>query len=533
MVMWGLASLVGSAVTVSGADAFSGGVQPPGGASAASRPAVSEALEAQIRIADAPWLDRELTRFCAALGRDSRSLRKSLAEALYHTRTLDAIDISRPAVFMWSKGNAPLQAIIPIRADMRRQFVEEFGVMGAGEAPLVRVGDRDGTVIYTQNHVDGLREYRLLVTDSVAFLARSAEECRKLAARAATLLPVVGSDVAPVTLTCSGAWLREHDLLSWSWSPRVPLYSWLPNPELLSAAQQAILGQVESMSFEVRPSAGGKARLTTRFVAVAESELAAWIATQQNQGSRLQTQIGGPETALKITSRIVWQDKLGQIAARLLPSQRTARGAAWTPLAESAWNQTFAVAERVVDAVWSVEVPSPGRQVQMLVLDQPRGDEQVQALNQMAGTYLTVPATLRAITGYQAAVRTVPAADGHPALTSLVCATNQHTVMVDGWNIAENAVLTHTEAAVRRLQQVSSAVGEPAILNLWCNLGRVVRLAPAIDTEVTIADAVVTGTLRTVGVNALQVEVNIPLQDSALALGHLPDDGRERHSGSK
>lgn len=494
---------------------------------------LSESLEAQIRIADALWLDRELTRFSAALGRDSKSLRRSLAQALYHTRTLDAIDTARPAAFMWSKGNAPLQAIIPIQVDKRRQFIDEFGIMGAGEAPLVRVGDRDGTVIYTQNHVDGLREYRLLVIDSVAFLARNAEECRKLAGRAATILPVVGSDVAPVTMTCSGAWLREHDLLAWSWSPRLPLYSWLPNAELLTSAQQAVLGQIESMSCEIRPSAGGKARLTTRFVAVAESELAAWIATQQDQGNRLQPQIGGAETAFKISSHIIWQDKLGQIAARLLPGQATARGAAWTPLAESAWNQAFAVAERVVDAVWSVEVPSPGRQVQMLVLDQPRAEEQAQALNQLAGTYLAVPAALRTIAGHQAAVRTVPAADNQPPMTSLVCATNQHTVMVDGWNIAENTVVAYAEAAVRRVQQVSLAAGEPAILNLWCNLGRVVRLAPAIDSDLTIADAVVTGTMRTAGVNAVQVEVTIPLLESALALGHLPDNGRERRSDSK
>ncbi len=489
-----------------------------------------DTFEAQLRISDATWLDRELTRFCAALGRDSKPLRRSLAEALYHTRTLDAIDTARPAVFMWRKGNAPLQAIIPIQADKRRQFIDEFGVMGAGEAPLVRVGDRDGTVIFTQNHIDGLREYRLLVMDSVAFLAHNADECRKLAARASTILPVVGSGVAPVSLNCTGAWLRAHNLLEWSWSPRVPLFAWLPDADLLNTAQLAILGQVDNLSCEIRPSAGGKARLTTRLMAVSESELAAWIATQQNQGSRLQTQIGGTETALKVSSHIVWQDKLGQIAGQLLPAQRAAHSGTWTPVAEAAWNQTFAIAERVVDAVWSVDVPSPGRQQQMLVLDQPRSDEQVQALDQLAGAYLTVPATQRSITGYQAAVRVVPASDGRPSLVSLLCATTQHSVMVDGWNLSENEVLTRAEAAVRRLQQVSSAAGEASILGIWCNLGRIVRLAPGIDPEITIPDAVINGALRTAGVNTLQLDLNIPLSEAALALGHLPDDGREKRS---
>jgi len=514
-----------------GADAFSGGTSTgtasAGGTTAMPQSQVAEGLDAQMRIADAPWLDREVTRFCAALGRDPKPLRRALAESLYHTRTLDAIDTARPALFMWRKGNAPLQAIIPIQADKRRQFVEEFGVMGSGEAPLVRVGDRDGTVIFTQNHVDGLREYRLLVMDSVAFLARNADECRKLAARAPTLLPVVGSGSAPVSLTCSGTWLRARDLLAWSWSPRLPIMQWLPTTALLDAAQKSTVAQVESMSFEVRPAADGKARLAVRLTATPESELAAWIATQQNQGSRLQTQIGGPETAIKISSHIVWQDKLGQIGQVLAPAQRAARGAAWTPTVEEAWTQAFSIAERVVDAVWTLDVPSPGHSQQMLVLEQPRGEEQLQALDRIAGAYLNLPATQRAITGYQAAVRSVPPLDGHPSLVSLLCATSRHTVMVDGWNMTDSDVLSRTEATARRLQQVSSSAGEPAVMSVWCNLGRLVRLAPGVDPEVTIPDAIISATLRTAGVNGLQFDLSAPLVEAALALGHLPDEGRE------
>ena len=511
------------------ADAFSGGTPgtPSNAGAAITQSLVAEGLDAQMRVTDAPWLDRELTRFCAALGRDPKPLRRALAENLYHTRTLDAIDTARPAVFMWRKGNAPLQAIIPIQADKRRQFVEEFGVMGSGEAPLVRVGDRDGTVIFTQNHADGLREYRLLVMDSVAFLARNADECRKLAARASTLLPVVGSGSAPVSLTCTGTWLRARDLLAWSWTPRLPIAQWLPGSALMEGAQKAALGQVDSMSFEVRPTADGKARLAVRMTATAESDLAAWIATQQNQGSRLQTQMGGPETALKIASHVVWQDKLSQIGVALAPAQRAARGAAWTPTVDEAWTQTFSIAERVVDAVWSLDVPSPGRHLQMLVLEQPRGDEHLQALDRIAGAYLNQPGTPRAITGYQASVRSVPAFEGRPTLVSLLCATTRHTMMVDGWNMTDSDVLSRTEATARRLQQVSSNVSDPSIISVWCNLGRLVRLAPGVDSEVTIPDAIVSGALRTVGVNTLQFDLSAPLVESALALGHLPDEGRE------
>ncbi len=487
---------------------------------------IADGLDAQMRVSDALWLDRELTRFCAALGRDPKPLRRYLAEQLYHTRTLDAIDTARPALFIWRKGPAPLQAIIPILADKRRQFVEEFGVMGGGEAPLVRVGDRDGTVVYTQNHPDGLREYRLLVTDSVAFLARNGDECRKLAARAATMLPLVGSGVAPVSLTCTGDWLRARDLLAWSWTPRLPLHWWLPTGAILDAAQSATLKQVDSMSFEVRPGAGGKARLAVRATAIPDSELAAWIATQQNQGNRFKAQ-GGPETAIRIASHVMWQDKLGQLAQALAPAQRQALGATWTTATDEAWNQVFSVAERVVDAAWTLDVPVPGSQVQMLVLEQPRGEEQTQALDRVAATYLGVPATQRAVTGFQAALRTVPAAGASPSLIQLLCATTRHTLIVDAWNVTEAEVLAGTEATARSLQQVAPVTAEPSIVSVWCNLGRLVRLAPGIDTELTIADAIISGALRTAGVNTIQFDLNVPLIESAQALGHLPDETRE------
>lgn len=513
-------TLLAAALPLVAEDAFT-----PGSTTAvATTVATSEAFDAVVRIADAPWIERELARFCAALGRDPRPLRRALAEALYHTRGLDAVDTARPAVFIWRKGPAPLQAIIPIRADHRRQFIEEFGVMGAGEPPLVRVGDRDGTVVYSQNYPDGLREYRLLVMDSVAFLARNADECRKLAARSATLLPQMGNGSAPVSLTCTGEWLKSSGLLTWAWSPRVPVRQWLPGPALLDIAQGAVLGQLETATFEIRDGAGSRARLTAKLTARPDSEFAAWIATQQNQGNRAQTQVGGPTTAIKIAAHVTWQDKLEQLARALVPVLAASGNAAWTPAVEESWVQAFVTAQRSADMVWMLDTPRVNSQVQTLILEQPRAEEQLQQLELVTTALTGVQPTSGTVTGYPAARRGVKATATEQSLEQVLCATSRHVLLVDGWNLLAADVMLSAEGTARQLQQVTAPAGEPAIATVWFNLGRLVLLAPGIDTEVTIPDAVIQGALRTAGVNVVQLELNVPLQEAAQALSHLPDE---------
>ncbi len=485
--------------------------------------AAADAYDAVVRIADAPWVERELSRFAAALGRDPQPLRRALAGALYHTNSLEAVDTARPAVFIWRKGLAPLQAIIPIKTDHRRQFIEEFGVMGSGEPPLVRVGDRDGTVVFSQNHPDGLREYRLLIIDSVAYLARNAEECRKLAASSATLLPQLGNGSAPLALTCTGEWLKTSGLMKWSWPSRVPLQQWLPGSALIDAAQAALVGQLGSATFEVRDGAANRARLLARLSARPDSEFAAWIATQQNQGNRTQTQVGGPATALKIAAHITWQNKLEQVSRTLIPVLASQRGAEWTPASEESWVQAFVTAQRSADVVWLLDAPHANSQVQTLILEQPRADEQFQQLDQVNTALLGVKPTPATVTGFQATRRALKASATHQSLEQVLCATSRHVLLVDGWNLPAADVMRSAEETARKLQQVAAPAGEPAIATVWCNLGRLVLLAVGIDTEVTIPDALLQGTLRTAGVNAVQFELTVPLVAAAQALSHLPE----------
>jgi hypothetical protein len=506
---------------------FLAGAEPfvPGSSvNAAPRPVAADGIEAEIRIADAPWLDRELTRFAAALGRDSKPLRRQLAQTLYHTKSLDAIDTTRPALFIWRRGASPLQAIIPITPNGRRQFIEEFGFMGAGQPPLVRVGDRDGTVIYSQNHPDGLREFRLLITDSVAYLARNVDECRMLAARAATLLPVVGS-AAPVALICTGDWLRRSRLTDWSWSPRLPVHSWLPTSALLAAAQAAALDQIELLTCEIKAVGDGRARISARITAQPQSEFAAWIASQQNLGNRILSQFTQPDTAIRIGLHLAWQDKLELFGASQSAALQKLAGATWTPEVQDAWHEALVWTQRCTDAVWTLAVPQAGRQLHTLAIEVGGAEDQVARLNQVAGALTGTTATTATVTGFMAAKRQLKPLAGRPPGTQVLMATTRDVLLFDGWNVPEADVLRHAGELARRLQQIPLAPSEPALIDAYINLGRLMRLAPEIDTELMIPDAIAYGTLRTAGVNILQGELTIPLVDSAAALNHLPDEG--------
>jgi hypothetical protein len=121
-----------------------------------------------LKVNDPRLLDRETTQFAAGLGIDPAPMRAGLARLLFRSRTLDGIDLSRPALMAWRKEQPALLAIIPL--SNRRNFLESFGASVGDDSPLIRVNERDGTVVYTQNGNDGLIEYRLLVSDRAAYL---------------------------------------------------------------------------------------------------------------------------------------------------------------------------------------------------------------------------------------------------------------------------------------------------------------------------------------------------------------------------
>ena len=71
-----LLSLVVAVVPLAAEDGFTPGATAP----QTTTVAASDAYDAVVRIADTPWVERELSRFAAALGRDPQPLRRALAE---------------------------------------------------------------------------------------------------------------------------------------------------------------------------------------------------------------------------------------------------------------------------------------------------------------------------------------------------------------------------------------------------------------------------------------------------------------------
>jgi hypothetical protein len=237
--------------------------------------------------------------------------------------------------------------VIPV-AD-RVKFLDSFGVVDPGEPPLVRVGERDGTVIYRQNQPGGEWEYRLLVAANAAFLTRSAEECRQLAASVGSL--VAEPFAAPVEAT-----LRRSGLAS----PHIPGTDWLSTlpalpmdlaeiskvPGLLTQAWQELSNQTASVTFTAQSGPQGDLRLTARLIAKPDTPLAGWIPTQRPSAERLAGQLRTPATAMMVSGRLTFQGQLERWAFEQAVVLRTAAAARWNDNADGAFRGFCTLLER-------------------------------------------------------------------------------------------------------------------------------------------------------------------------------------------
>ena len=91
----------------------------------AADPTDPAGAERLIQINDAHWVEREASRFAAALGQDPVPVRRRIAERLYRSRDLNGIDTLRPALLWWGTESGPLTALIPLKD--RRIFCDGFG----------------------------------------------------------------------------------------------------------------------------------------------------------------------------------------------------------------------------------------------------------------------------------------------------------------------------------------------------------------------------------------------------------------------
>jgi len=323
-----------------------------------------------LRISDGQSLERELSQVVSACGNDPVSQRTQMAEALYLSSSLDAVDLQRPALIAWRDGPSPLVAIIPVSD--RPAFMDGFGVLPFGEAPLVRIGDREGTIVFTQNLADRHDEYRLLITNNTAYLARSAEECATLAEH---------------PLTDSG----EEGSLSYStWGPfpqglgsglpvEIPdLGCALPKglSGLLALGSKALPGlvsaQLTDWSWQLKVD-NNTADWTGTAELDPQGSIASWLRGQSSQALTMSPAL--PDSCvLRATCIPSWTGQWDSIGHGLLDQAKAVVGARWNPTMDEAWGTLFPACDHSAALSLGVAPHATGPASWLVTVDHPNAD---------------------------------------------------------------------------------------------------------------------------------------------------------------
>jgi hypothetical protein len=434
--------------------------------------ALADAL-AVLRVNDPRVLDRETTQFAAGLGINPAPLRAAMANLLFRSRTLEGIDLTRPALMAWRPQEPSLVAIIPLSD--RRSFLNNFGAGFGGDAPLIRVGERDGTVVYTQNGNEGLLEYRLMVSDRAAYLASTTALCRELSE-----YPLqTATSEAPLVFTANSGFLtrlgEESDGLSSELSPeqRSAMAALAPGfaglQKATRAGWQAFLGQLLNAQLTVRPDAQGILRFSLQLQAKPDSALAVWIANQRNQPSRLLGIVRSEQSMFSLSGNIVWQgqaERLGKVFTDVMKEVYAER---WTAMVDENWITMWGLIDRAGPFAMATDLDlKDGKPVveSRYLSDQPKAHE-VMSLITLVSQSLTgtvgEAVTAGNATGYR---------EQDPSGDRVLVSTERHLVSVQ--STMRSAVEAATEV-VTRSQNIGAPEGEAGVLQFNANLTPLVR----------------------------------------------------------
>ncbi|MBA3683943.1 MAG: hypothetical protein H0W72_01705 [Planctomycetes bacterium] len=498
----------------------------------AAEPVLGEAI-ATLRINDLRWLDREAASFANTSGTSSDQLRGLLAQIFFHARSYDGVDLSRPAVIAWRSGPAPLVAIIPL--EDRRRFIADFGAITAYGSPLIRIGERDGTTVYTQNTVAGLREYRLLVQDDVAYIARTVAECRAMAAR--PLRQAAGRE-APVTFTAQPAFFTVPASLA-EWAK--PAVMGLDAATALALFVRSptnwddLGSQVAMVHAELAPAADGVVRLSARLSAKADTVLAQWLALQKNVASRLLPAVRNGADVVAY-GQVEWQGQLDRLGQRMVPAMRALAGERWTPQVEDAWRRYWEMADREGPFAFAMQLPRGGKAgFQRFVIERQRAAELL-ILGRLIEQVLSPlqsgiddqafsDANILGLTGFQVATTPRAHVDGRAVeavpMEALVLADDRREYHACA---APGASQVDMEAILTAIAKPGAPEGSPALFGMLIDLTGLVasgRLGTVAADRVAdrplpqvSADMVVRATTQ----GDLTFEANLPAQRAAILL---------------
>lgn len=467
--------------------------------------------EVVLYVRDGRWVDREATRFAAAYGGDLALVRGELARVLFRAHVFDGIDLTRPAVIAWRTGPAPLLCAIPIVN--RAAFLNAFGAVTPDEPPLVRTGERDGTVIYRQNQPGGEWEYRLLVANNVAYVARTVDECKRLAMVG---IPPVDPFAPPIEVSLRGQALLRPRLPGAHWFAALPplpvdLAELAALPAMTGQAWSELSSQVASLSLTARSDSRGALLLAARLAAKPDSPLALWIGSQRPGTERLAGQIRTPATAFLATGRLAFQGQLERWSFEQVELLRAAAGARWNESVDAAFRSLCTLIERAGASGIAVE-GGPAGLGQFWVIEHPRASEVMHATAQLA-------AALRGVEPESLQVGRLPALGLAGAKgTSVFVSGDRHVARVDGQG--GRSAPQAAGQLLQRLDEPGSLDAAPSLVSLWADLALAWNAPPKPDGAA--ADpVVVTGALRPAGPIALELATEVPLADLGRLLGRL------------
>lgn len=469
-----------------------------------------------VQVRDGRWLDREATRFTSAYGGDLQKVRAEIAQVLYRSRSTAGIDFARPALVGWRGGRAPLIAALPV--SNREAFLKDFGAVEPESPPLVRTGEREGTVVYRQNQPGGEVEYRLLVAGGTAFLARTAAECRALAAEYGT--PGYDPALAPIEVSWRGAGLAELPFPAAHWIAALPD---LPTaaPELAAlrplaaSAWRDLAGQIATMSLAVGGDGHGELRLALRIAARRDAPLAAWIAAQRPGTERLAGQLRTPSTVLLASGRLVFQGQLERWAFDQIAAVQAACGPRWNETVDGAYRTLCTLIERSGALGLAVERHQAGT-VQQWVAEHPRAVEVMQSASVLAAA-LGGGAAAQARVGQRDAITVTGATQA-----SLYAAGDRHAVRVD--DRGARRLAPSAADLLQRLDETGSLDDEAVLAAVWCDLSAAWNTPAGVDGE-PAPGLPVRARLRQAGESAIEAAIALPLADLGRILARLHRPG--------
>lgn len=433
--------------------------------------ALADAL-AVLRVNDPRLLDRETTQFAAGLGINPAPLRSGMANLLFRSRSLDGIDLARPALMAWRAQEPSLVAVIPLSD--RRKFLESFGAGFGGDAPLIRVGERDGTVVYTQNGNEGLLEYRLMVSDRAAYLAGTTALCRELSEY--PLQP--STSEAPLVFTASAAFLARLSArsdLSSELSPEQRKASEALAPGMasmqkaMSAGWQAFVSQLVNAELSVRPDAQGNMNFALQIQAQPDSALAVWIGNQRNQPSRLLPLVRSDKSVFSLAGNIVWQGQAERLSKIFAPVVQELYAERWTAMVDENWISMWGLVDRAGPFAMAVDIDlKDGKPISesRYLGDQPKAQELMSLITLVS----------QSLTGTVGEAVTAGNATGYreqdPRGERVLVSNERHLISVQ--SSMRPAVEAATEV-VTRSQTIGAPEGQPGVLQLSTNLTPLIR----------------------------------------------------------